>query len=202
METVKLSIEPRNTTGKGPARQMRLTGKVPAVLYGEGVDTTSIALSPKELLEAVSGEMGANSLIDVDLGGTKHTCLLVDYQIHPVTRAILHADLRKVNEDTRVNVEVPLEFVGKAKGIILGGKLRQVFRKLAINCLPGDIPARIEHDVTGLDVEDIVRVRDLKLPDGVVVRAKPAQTLGGLYGNRKRDEEEAAEAAKADEKKK
>lgn len=201
METVKLSIEPRNTTGKGPARQMRIAGKVPAVLYGSGIDTTPVTLSPKALLEAVSGPMGANSLLDVEIAGSTHTCLLVDYQLHPVTREVLHADLRKVTADTRVNVDVPLEFVGKAKGIVLGGKLRQVFRKLPVNCLPGNIPAKLEHDVTNLDVEDIVRVRDLVLPEGVVVRAKPAQTLGGLYGNRKRDEAEAEEK-KPEEKKK
>lgn len=198
MQTVKLEVESRETSGKGPARQMRLAGKVPANFYGRGVKNASLAVSPKALRVAVSGEMGVNSLLGLTIDGKEHACLLSEFQIHPVTRDILHVDFRKVEADRKVNVEVPLVFSGKPKGIVLGGKLRQVFGKVPVRCLPSQIPAQIEHDVTPLLLEDIVRVRDLSLPEGVEVRYRETQTLGGVYGNKKKAEEAEAAAAEAD----
>lgn len=204
MQTVKLKADSRDTSGKGAARRMRANGLVPAVFYGRGAETRSLAVSPKALVEALSGELGKNSVLELDVDGTAVKALLADYQLHPVTRAVLHADFKAVVEDRPVQVEVPLEFVGKAKGIVMGGRLRQVFLKVPVTCLPSQIPAKITHDVTELNVEDIVRVSDLALPEGITVRLRPAQTLGGVYGNRKSaaDEEEAttATAAPADKK--
>jgi large subunit ribosomal protein L25 len=101
-----------------------------------------------------------------------------------------------------VNVEVPLEFVGKAKGIIMGGNVRQVFLKLPVRCLPANIPAKLTYDVSGLDVEDTVMVSELTLPQGVTVRLRPSQTVGGCFGNRRKAgddaEEETAAAAGGD----
>ncbi len=204
METIKLNVEPRDKHGKGAARQLRSAGKAPAVFYGKDVGTLSVTVSPKELMEAVSGDMGINSLLGVELDGKQHVCLLADYQVHPVSRELLHADFMKVDDTRKVNVQVPLEFVGRAKGIVMGGRLRQVYRKLPVTCLPSNIPAKLTHDVSDLDIEDIVRVRDLQLPEGVEVRYAQAQTLGGVYGSRKKatdEEDEKAEGAKAEAKK-
>lgn len=199
METVKLNVETRTQHGKGPARQLRMAGKVPAVFYGRGVETTSVTVSPKELVAAVSGELGINSPLGVEVNGQQHTCLIADYQVHPVSRDILHADFMKVDDSHKVNIQVPLEFVGKAKGIVMGGRLRQVYRKLPVSCLPSQIPAKIEFDVSELEIDDIVRVGDLKLPEGVEVRYKAAQTLGGVYGSRKKPADEKSDDEKAED---
>lgn len=204
MQTVKLKADSRDTSGKGAARRLRASGLVPAVYYGRGAETRSLSVSPKALVEALSGELGKNSVLELEVDGTPVRALLADYQLHPVTRAVLHADFKAVVEDRPVQVEVPLEFAGKAKGIVMGGRLRQVFPKVPVTCLPGQIPAKITYDVSELNVEDIVRVSDLTLPDGVAVRLRPTQTLGGVYGNRKSaaDEEEAATATAAPAEKK
>jgi large subunit ribosomal protein L25 len=198
MEAIKVQAEERQASGKGNSRQLRTSGKIPAVFYGKGKGTTSLAVSPKELKAAVSGAFGVNTVIELEFGGQTHRTLLLDYQYHPVSRELLHADFYSFDEDRKVDVEVPLELTGKAKGIVLGGRLRQVFLKLPVRCRATDIPAKITHDVTELGVEDMFRVKDLALPSGVEVRYPANQTLGGVYGNRRRGgEEEGAEEGAA-----
>ncbi len=193
METVKLNAETREKNGKGAARQMRAKGLVPAVCYGRGSDTIALKVSPKALREALSGELGVNSIIELQLDGQSIRTMVADYQYHPVSRELLHADFKRIDDARAVKVDVPLELVGKAKGIVMGGRLRQVFRKVPISCLPNNIPAKLTFDVTELMIDDLIRVDQLKLPEGVEVRLKPAQTLGGVYGGRgggKADDEE------------
>src|SRR5690606_38908359 len=114
------------------------------------------------------------------------------------SRRFLHADFQRIADDADVNVRVPLKLVGKAKGTVLGGVLEQVFRTLPVRCRPALIPSVIECDVTELDIEQSAAVRDLKLPEGVVVTLPPTQTIGGVYGKKKEQEEEATGAAKPD----
>lgn len=198
MEAIKVQAEERQASGKGNARQLRSVGKIPAVFYGKGKTTTSLAVSPKELKAAVAGEHGVNTILELEFGGKTHRTLLLDYQYHPVTRDLLHADFYAFDEDKKVDVEVPLELVGKAKGIVLGGRLRQVFLKVPVRCRATDIPAKITFDVTDLGVEDMFRVKDVKLPEGVEIRYPANQTLGGVYGNRRKGgEEEGAEEGAA-----
>lgn len=198
MEAIKVQAEERQTSGKGNARQLRSSGKIPAIFYGKGKTTTSLAVSPKELKTAVSGEHGVNTIIELEFGGSSHRTLLLDYQYHPVTRDLLHADFYAFEEERKVDVEVPLELVGKAKGIVLGGRLRQVFLKVPVRCRAADIPAKITYDVTDLGVEDMFRVKDVALPSGVEIRYPANQTLGGVYGNRRKGgEEEGAEEGAA-----
>ncbi len=193
MQTIKLKAEIRGGKGKGAARQLRAKGQVPAVYYGRGVETKALSVSPKELMEAISGELGKNAVIELELGSESVRTLMTDYQVHPVSRALLHADFLKVEDDREVDVAVPLEFVGKAKGIVMGDKLRQVFREVPVRCLPANIPAKLTYDVTEMQIEDILRAEELPLPDGVTIRLKPAQNLGGVYGSRRGGKQEDGE---------
>jgi large subunit ribosomal protein L25 len=200
MQAIKVQAEERSNSGKGASRQLRAAGKIPAIFYGKGKTSTTIAVSPKELKAAVTGEFGVNNIIELEFGGKSHQTLLIDYQYHPVTRELLHADFYSFEDNRTVDVEVPLEMTGKPKGIVLGGRLRQVFLRIPVRCRAKDIPAKIVHDVTELGVEDMFRVKDLALPAGVEVRYPANQTLGGVYGNRRKqgdEEEEKAEGAAA-----
>lgn len=196
MQTVKLETTPREQSGKGIARRLRASGQIPAVFYGKGIETLALSVQPKALTEAWGGELGRNAILDLEIGGKTVPAQAVDYQVHPVTRALLHVDFRAVVPDQAVTVRVPLEFVGKPKGIVLGGTLRKVFREVPVSCLPSQIPAKIVHDVSGLGLEQTVSVSALTLPEGVVVKLKPSQRLGGVYGSKRKvggdDEEEAA----------
>jgi large subunit ribosomal protein L25 len=175
---------------------------VPAVLYGKGAAATPLALDPKALVTAISGEMGKNVLLELNIDGqASGRAQLADYQVHPVTRELLHIDLLQVDDSVPVTRPVPLKLVGKAKGLIMGGVLRQVFREIPVRCLPAQLPAAISHDVSGLNIEDVVHVKDLTLPEGVTVQLKPEQTVGGVYGSRRQTKEEEDEATADAEKK-
>src|SRR5262245_32456569 len=119
MQAIKVQAEERTNNGKGISRQLRAAGKIPAVFYGKGKTTTSLSVSPKELKAAVTGEFRVNTVIELEFGGKSYQTLLIDYQYHPVTRELLHADFYNFDEDRTVDVEVPLEMTGKPKGIVL-----------------------------------------------------------------------------------
>ena len=197
MTTNTLDATIRTSGGKGPARRLRAEGKMPAVAYGAGLQATPLAVSPKELGRILAGEHGLNTVIQLTLQGQlKISTLVVDYQIHPITRAFLHADFKKIEPDQPVDVEVKLELTGKAAGVTAGGEQHQVFRKLPVRCLPSQIPVKLTHDVTEVVLDSGVHVKDLKLPEGVQVLLPPYRTVAAVVSKRKRkeDEEEAAKA--------
>lgn len=198
MELVKVVAVRRNTTGKNVSRRLRASGQIPAVAYGKGEPALQLSVSPKDLVGVLARPLGRNSVIELDVEGSeKHSVLLADFQYHPVTRSLLHADFRKIALDQPVDVDVPLELTGRAKGVIDGGVLRQVFRKLPVRCLPKDIPVNIVHDVTELDLDDHIAVKDLALPASVTVRLPIEQTVASVAMEKKVIEEEEAAAAAA-----
>ena len=149
MEIVKLSAAPRPESGKGASRQLRRAGKIPAIAYGRELAATPLSISPKGLLQVLSSDHGQNAVVELAVdGGEKLTVMVRDYAYHPVTRDLLHADFVQVKLDQPVAVEVPFRTTGKAKGIVTGGILQQIFRKLPVSCLPERIPAFLEVDVT------------------------------------------------------
>ena len=205
MTTNTLDATLRPEGGKGPARRLRAVGQIPAVAYGLDLEATALAVSPKDLGKILSGERGLNTVVELKVAGQSsiHT-LVVDYQIHPVTRAFLHADFKKIDLDKSVDVEVKLELVGKAAGVTAGGELHQVFRKLPVRCRPGQIPVKLIHDVTELGLEQVAHVKDLKLPEGVAVLLPPERTVAHVITSKRGKEEEetttAAPAAKEEPK--
>jgi large subunit ribosomal protein L25 len=205
MTTNTLDATLRPEGGKGPSRRLRAVGQIPAVAYGLDLEATALAVSPKDLGKILSGERGLNTVVELKVAGQSsiHT-LVVDYQIHPVTRAFLHADFKKIDLDKSVDVEVKLELVGKAAGVTAGGELHQVFRKLPVRCRPGQIPVKLIHDVTELGLEQVAHVKDLTLPEGVAVLLPPERTVAHVITSKRGKEEEetttAAPAAKEEPK--
>jgi large subunit ribosomal protein L25 len=192
MQTTKLNAETRTINGKGAMRRLRNGGKIPAVSYGKGIPTEQFAVSPKEIVAILASERGRNTVIELDIpGGRNRQVLLAEFQYHPVTRSLLHADFLEVQEDQQVDVDVPFEVTGKPKGVVAGGILRQVYRKLPLRCVPSKIPVKITHDVTELDIDDSVAAKLLTLPEGVTVRLPPEQTVVSVTTEKKRDEAEA-----------
>lgn len=211
MELRKVPATHRADAGKESARRVRKEGMIPAVAYGKELPAQPLAVSPKDLLAIIKSERGRNSVIELSVEGKSTlTVLLNDFQYHPVTRDLLHADFLQIHMDRPVDVDVPFELTGKAKGVVLGGTLRQVFRKLPLRCLPSQIPVKIQHDVTELGIDDHVAAKDLTLGEGVSIRLPPERTVAAVVTESKRGEEEAAavpgapaagEAAAAGEKK-
>jgi large subunit ribosomal protein L25 len=162
-----LEVVKREGRGKNEARRLRVTGRIPAVVYGapksgktpQGV---SVAADPKELLRILHSESGANTLITLKLDGSESQVMVKEYQLDPVTHQLLHADFYQLAMDREITVTVPLQIRGEAKGVKLqGGMLDFVTREVEVQCLPANIPERIEIDVTELNLHDSIRLRDL-----------------------------------------
>lgn len=169
METIELSVEPRNKGSKGAVRSLRREGRVPAVLYGAKRSPTLVAVDGKEF-ETKVGSIEGTHLIrlnssDGDLGG--RLVLVKEIQRHPVQRALLHADLYEVDVNTKLKLRVPLHFVGRAAGADVGGILQPIKREIEVQCLPTEIPDYIEVDVTALGIHDALHISDLQVPAGV-----------------------------------
>jgi len=169
---------------------------MPAVAYGDGMAATPLAVSPKALAKLLGGEHGLNTVVELQVAGQSNfPALVVDYQIHPVTRAFLHVDFKKIDLGKTVDVEVKLELTGKPKGVTAGGELHQVFRKLPVRCRPSQIPVKLVHDVTSLGLDNVAHVKDLKLPEGVEVLLPAERTVAAVVTAKKRQSEEEEAAA-------
>lgn len=157
-----------------------------------------IAVAPKEVATILRGELGKNTVIELRLEGKKLLAMVRDYALHPVRRSLEHVDFVEVKLDRPVNVDVPLLPTGKAVGVTKGGVLRVVHRTIPLRCLPDRIPAKIEADVTSLELGQHIATQDLKLPEGVTVRLLPEQTLIAVVAPEKEVEEvQAAPTAAA-----
>lgn len=192
-----LKAQTRNAAGKGAARRLRREGFVPAIAYGKGRPTTAIAVSPKDVTTVLKTELGRNSVVELDVGGQKMLAMIRDYAVHPLARGLEHVDFIEVHLDKPVDVDVPLIPLGKAVGVTAGGVLRVVYRTVPVRCLPDKIPVKIETDVSHLELGMHVATKELKLPEGVVVRLPAEQTLIAVVAPEKEEVVEPVPGAAA-----
>ncbi len=166
-----LAAKARPKTGKGSARATRREGRIPAVVYSNFSDSASISVDPTELRKTMlDSDRRFNTVLTLDLDGKdKKTALLKDWQVDPVSRKLLHADFLEIRLDQKLEAEVPLTLVGTSIGVTEGGIMSQIRRSVTVRCLPSDIPAVLEVDVTDLDMNDSLHVADVKPPEKVEV---------------------------------
>lgn len=168
-----VAAEIREQAGKGVARQLRRRGKIPAVLYGQG-ECLLLTLDPAVVTGIVRGHGGSTALINLSISGqtakSTRTALMRDYQVDPVTGAILHADLFEVSMTKAIRVKVPVSLVGgMPAGVKEGGVIHHNLRELQIECLPSAIPDAIEVDASGLQINQGIHIRDLAPREGLRV---------------------------------
>src|SRR3984885_3816372 len=166
MAQAKIVIEASNreTRGKNEARRLRLTGKVPAVLYGGKGEALTLAVNAKQVGAILRSESGHNTLFQVDLGGKHEPAILKDWLVDPITGRLLHVDLLRIAMDVRMRVRVPIHTFGEPSGVkVEGGVFEMVTREVEIEVLPADIPTEFKVDVSGLALNQALRASDLKL---------------------------------------
>jgi large subunit ribosomal protein L25 len=162
-----LQAEKRAERGKNEARRHRAAGRLPAVVYGQtssggAEEGVPVSVDPKVLSRILHSESGANSIITLVLDGEQTPVLVKEFQVDPVTHALLHADFYRVAMDRAIAVTVPVTLKGEPRGVKQqGGMLDFVTRQIEIECLPGEIPEHIEVDVTELLIGQGVRIRDV-----------------------------------------
>ena len=196
MEEVSLVADVGRVKGSAQARRLRGAGKVPAVLYGHGIEPVSLAVGSRDLRAALTSESGLNALISLDVGGERHLAMARQLQRHPVRRTIDHVDFVVVRRDEVVSAEVPLHLVGEAQEVDRAdGLVEQQLFSLVVHAKPADIPNTLEVDISGLSIGEAIRVGDLKLPAGVTTEVDPEDTVVAGQASRVSAEAEEDEAA-------
>jgi large subunit ribosomal protein L25 len=175
---LKLKATKRLDTGKGAARRARAGGRVPAVLYGGGIEPVALEVDRREFVTALKTDAGMNVLLSIEVDGSTTLALTRELQRDPVRGTLLHADFVKVDRTQAIEVEVPVHVVGEAPGVKEGGVLEHPLFSVHVRTLPGDVPESVTADVSGLAIGEVLRVSDLAAdgefeilndPDAVVV---------------------------------
>jgi large subunit ribosomal protein L25 len=148
---------------KNAARRVRVSGKIPAVVYGAGQDSVAVAVDPRVITKILHSDSGHNTIFDLNVTGSALVkAMIVDWQREPIKGNLLHIDLKRIAMDKAMRVSVPIQLVGVPAGVkTQGGILEHVLREVEIECLPGDIPSHLDVDVSGLELHGVIHVSDL-----------------------------------------
>jgi len=231
-EKIVVEAAPRDTRGKNEARRLRVTGKVPAVLYGAKGESLALTVNAKQVGQILRSASGHNTLFQVDLAGKQQPAIVKDWQVDPVTGNLLHVDLLRVAMDVRMRVNVPVHTFGEPAGVKQqGGIFETVTREVEIECLPGEIPTEFRLDASALMIGMHLRAADIAIdtakmklltdPERVIAHVvalrveeeKPAEAVAAeaaapaepeviKKGKKEEEGEEGAEPAEKTEKKK
>ncbi len=168
----KISATNRKDEGKGASRRLRLSGMVPAIVYGGNADPVSIQLEHEKTYLASKNEWFYSSILTLEVDGTPELVLLRDMQRHPYKQQIMHLDFQRVRAGEQIHVSVPLHFLnvekspaGKSAGVVVTHEMNEV----EISCLPKDLPEYLEVDLANMEAGDTIHLSQIKLPQGVEV---------------------------------
>ncbi len=175
-----LSAEKRTESGKSAIRKLRAAGRTPAVVYGRGEETRHLSLDSHELGVLFSKISVDNTIIQLKVHGERGAALRAlvrEVQIEPASRRILHVDFYQVHAGERIDVEVPIHFVGTAAGVKAGGILHPNFNTLPVRCLAEQIPEFLEVNVEALEIGDSLHIGQIALPEGATTDLDPEAVL-------------------------
>ena len=194
MAEVRLGGEKRSATGKGAARRARAGGRVPAIVYGRGMEPVPITVDRREFVTALNTDAGMNVLLDIEVDGDTTLALTRELQRDPVRGTLLHADFVKVDRTTEVEVEVPVHIVGESPGAKEGGVLEQPLFSVHVRCLPTDVPESVDADVSSLAIGDALRVSQLAEGRAFHILNDPDEVVVNVVAPISEEELEALEA--------
>jgi large subunit ribosomal protein L25 len=174
LETLEIRVDPRDKKSKRDAKRLLRNGKIPAILYGPKTTAVALALDKREFSSRVADLEGSHlvRLKSESAALADKVALVKEMQFHPISGDVIHTDLYEVDLSAKITVHVPLHFVGKAEGVVRGGILQPIVREIEVECLPLDIPAYFDVDVSRLDIGDSVHIEELTMPEGVTAVAE------------------------------
>ncbi|MFY9268897.1 MAG: 50S ribosomal protein L25, partial [Candidatus Manganitrophaceae bacterium] len=181
MQKIEIQSEYRKEAGKGVARQLRMRGRIPAVLYGAGTSSL-LTMDPEDIGKVLHSVSGENTLITLRItGGSEgdtRVAILRDFQRDPITGAVLHADLFEINMNEPIVIKVPVEVIGSVPvGVKAGGVLQHNVRELEIRCLPALIPDQIRVDASALEIGQSIHAKQIPLGEGIELMAVSDQSV-------------------------
>ena len=191
---VALKGKIREGRGKGANRKLRSGGMLPAVVYG-GKSNVSLMVNPKELKKLIE-QAGINSLIDLAIEGDsepKRVVVIKDHQQHPIRDGWEHADFLEVDMKQKIKVDVPIILDGHSPGEKLGGMVEHNLHTLSVKCLPGEIPESFQVDMTQVELDQVVHISDLTVPDHIEVLDNLSESVVSVHEVKIKEEAPAEE---------
>ena len=177
-EQVNLNAENREVEGKSSSRQLRRAGSVPAVIYGGKEEPLRISILEKDIAKASEVPGFATQILNISISGKDQNVIVKEIQRHPATQRVLHADLMRVDPDTKISISVPVRFINEDSCVgvkMHGGVVSHLINDIDITCLASNLPEYLEVDVEALDIGDSIFLSALNLPEGVEI---PSLALG------------------------
>ena len=167
-----LIAELREDQGKGASRRLRHKGKVPAIIYGAGRPPRSLMLDQNKVLKKLENESFYSSILNIKVGEKSQAAILKDLQRHPAKHMIMHMDFQRIVDDVEIKMNIPLHFLGEdvAPGVKDGGgNVSHLMNDVEVSCLPKHLPEYLEVDVSELELDAMLNLSDIKLPEGVEI---------------------------------
>tara|TARA_Y100001970_G_C14168737_1_gene822847 strand:+ start:162 stop:887 length:726 start_codon:yes stop_codon:yes gene_type:complete len=177
-EQVNLNAENREVEGKSSSRQLRSSGSIPAVIYGGKEEPIKISILEKDIAKASEIPGFTTQILSISISGKDQNVIVKEIQRHPATQRVLHADLMRVDPDTKISISVPVRFINEESCVgvkMHGGVISRLINDIDITCLASNLPEYLEVDVEALDIGDSIFLSALNLPEGVEI---PALALG------------------------
>ena len=164
----------REDQGKGASRRLRLEGKVPAIIYGAGRPPRALTFDHSKVVRQLENESFYSSILNIKVGEKSQAAILKDVQRHPSKRQILHLDLQRIVEDKQIKMNVPIHYVGEDAAVGVkegGGTVTKMVTDVEVTCLPKDLPEYLDVDISQLELNEMLYLTDIKVPDGVEIVA-------------------------------
>jgi large subunit ribosomal protein L25 len=196
----KLKAARRDGTGKGAARKIRAGGKVPAVVYGQGIDPLHVTIDSRDLFHVLHTDAGMNVLVDLRVDGDHFLAMPREVQQDHLRGMFIHVDFLRIARDEKIEVDVPIHLVGESHGVKEGGVVEHHLWNLHVECFPQDVPASIDADISRLGINESLKVSDLRVPGNVTVLTAVEESIVSVVPPQvlKVEEEVPAEVAEAE----
>ena len=173
-EKFDLIAETRTDQGKGASRRLRLQGKVPAIIYGAGRPPRALVFDHNKVIKQLESESFYSSILNIKVGDKSQAAIVKDIQRHPAKPQIMHMDMQRIVADEKIRMNVPIHYLNAdtAAGVKAGGgSVSQLVTDVEVSCLPKDLPEYFEVDIEDLELNEMLYMSDIKLPDGVEIPA-------------------------------
>lgn len=194
--TATLTAETGRATGSSASRRLRAADRIPAVLYGHGMQPVSLSVARRDLRVALSGPAGQNTILTLNVDGTSYNAIVKEMQRHPVRRTVAHVDFVQINLSEEITVQVPVHLSGTAKQVLsAGGLVDPAVDTLEVRATPANVPNEIVVDITDMTPDSVIRLGDLTMPSGVVALGDPDMPVVTVLMSRAATEAATASAA-------
>ncbi|MCH8865898.1 MAG: 50S ribosomal protein L25/general stress protein Ctc [Proteobacteria bacterium] len=177
-EKFDLIAEIREDMGKGASRRLRHKGLIPAIIYGAGRPPRALSFEHNKVMRQLENESFYSSVLNIRVGDKSQAAIIKDIQRHPAKKQILHLDLQRIVEDEKIKMNVPIHYTGEDLAIGVkegGGKVSHLRTEVEVICLPKDLPEYFEVDISALQLDEMLHLSDIKMPEGVEI---PQLALG------------------------